>query len=164
MKKSLSHLSLFFSFSLLLACSGENGGSADSGSETGDGDSDASGGTTTTTSSGDGGADSSASSGGSNSASSGGAGGESDATGGASTGGDGPTNDAGKDCDMTQVVSAVSPPICEQDELVEVVDSTYGDCIPVAECACDAPGTGAKCGDGVNYVCQDNYRCGALDD
>lgn len=147
---------------LLAGCGGANETSdspSAAGGASGDGDDPASDGGSTGNntggaSSGDGG-DSSGSGGSSGSGSSSGSGGESTGAGGTSAG-------DGKNCDASTVVTDDNPEACPASQIREVVDETWGECVPLMDCGCDSPGSQAQCGDGLSYVCYQNGRCGDL--
>lgn len=65
-----------------------------------------------------------------------------------------------RSCDASQVVTDNLPPECEYGYLPEVIEGTWGDCVPINECGCESSGSQDQCG--LEYVCYTAGYCGHL--
>src|SRR5690606_4241950 len=68
----------------------------------------------------------------------------------------------GLNCDHSQVVTDDLPPECESGQIPQVVQGGWGSCVDLTECGCDVSGSQEQCGNGLEYICHQNNRCGDL--
>lgn len=69
----------------------------------------------------------------------------------------------GLNCDGSQVLTDGPTPTCEDfDQVPQVINGTWGDCVDLRECGCDPSSGQDQCGGGQSYICYNDGRCGHL--